>query len=136
MINYKVSKCQNPRFPETDYYSGKAVKTGEYTFEDLAEDINNATTITQADATAVLKAMKHFITKALLNGEVVVLNDLGRLQITLQGKCYDAETMGKDEFLPSTYIKGHRITFRPDKELKREVAAGISLRRISSDVLA
>lgn len=79
-ITYKVSKCKNPKgIDGVNYYSGKAVKTGEYTFADLARDINNSTTITEADATAVLKAMKHFITKALLKGEVVVLNDLGRL---------------------------------------------------------
>lgn len=78
-ITYKVTKCRNPRNPDVDYYTGKAVKTGEYTFSNLARDINNSTTITEADATAVLKAMKHFITKALLKGEVVVLNDLGRL---------------------------------------------------------
>ena len=78
-ITYKVTKCRNPKNPDVDYFSGKAVKTGEYTFDDLARDINNSTTITEADATAVLKAMKHFIVKALLKGEVVVLQDLGRL---------------------------------------------------------
>ncbi len=79
-ITYKVSKCKNPKGDESKtYYSGKAIKTGEYSFADLARDINNSTTITEADATAVLKAMKHFITNALLKGEVVVLNDLGRL---------------------------------------------------------
>lgn len=78
-ITYKVSKCTNPKYPEVDYYKGTAVKTGEYDFADLARDINNSTTITEADATAVLKAMKHFITQALLKGEVVVLQDLGRL---------------------------------------------------------
>lgn len=78
-ITYKVTKCRNPKNPDVDYFTGKAVKTGEYTFADLARDINNSTTITEADVTAVLKAMKHFITKALLKGEVVVLQDLGRL---------------------------------------------------------
>lgn len=78
-ITYKVSKCRNPKNPDANYYTGKAVKSGEYTFADLARDINNSTTITEADATAVLKAMKQFITKALLKGEVVVLQDLGRL---------------------------------------------------------
>lgn len=79
-INYKVSKCKNPKGVEGQtYYSGKAVKTGEYKFEDLARDINNSTTVTAADAMAVLKAMKSFIISALLDGRVVVLNDLGRL---------------------------------------------------------
>lgn len=82
-INYKVTKCRNPKNPDAEFFTGKAVKTGEYTFADLARDINNSTTITEADATAVLKAIKHFIVKALLRGEVVALNDLGRLQVTL-----------------------------------------------------
>lgn len=68
-INYKVTKCKNPKGIEgVAYYSGKAVKTGEYTFNDLARDINNSTTVTAADAMAVLKAMKSFIIHALLQG--------------------------------------------------------------------
>lgn len=79
-INYKVSRCVNPSGIEgVDYYSAKAVKTGDYSFDDLARDINNSTTVTAADAMAVLKAMKSFIINALLAGRVVVLNDLGRL---------------------------------------------------------
>ena len=36
-ITYKVSKTTNPNGIEgVNYYSGKAVKTGEYSFEDLA----------------------------------------------------------------------------------------------------
>lgn len=68
-ITYKVSKCKNPNGIEgVDYYAGRAVKTGEYSFDDLARDINNSTTVTAADAMAVLKAMKSFIIKALLAG--------------------------------------------------------------------
>lgn len=68
-ITYKVSKCKNPKGIEgVDYYAGRAVKTGEYSFDDLARDINNSTTVTAADAMAVLKAMKSFIIKALLAG--------------------------------------------------------------------
>ena len=136
MINYKVSKCKNPKGVEgTTYYSGKAVKTGEYTFEDLAADINNSTTVTKADAMAVLASIKPFITKALLSGQVVVLNDLGRFQVTLQGKCYTSETMQAEDFTPASMIKGHRITFRPDVQLKRDVAGSLSLKRLSSEAM-
>ena len=135
-ITYKVTKCRNPKNPEVDYFTGKAVKTGEYNFADLARDINNSTTITEADATAVLKAIKHFITKALIQGQVVVLDDLGRFQVTLQGKCYDAQRMASEDFSPSAMIKSHKILFRPDKELKREVASNLSLKRVSSEAMA
>ena len=136
MINYKVSKCKNPKGVEgTTYYSGKAVKTGEYTFEDLAADINNSTTVTKADAMAVLASIKPFITKALLSGQVVVLQDLGRLQVTLQSKCYTQEDMADEDFSPAAKFKGHRIVFRPEVKLKNDVRAGISLKRISSEAM-
>lgn len=137
MITYAVKKTKNPNGVEgTSYYHAKAIKTGDYSFEDLAEDINNSTTITQADAMAVLRSMKPFITRALLAGQVVVLNDLGRLQVGIQGKCYSAEDMAAEDFTPASKIKGHRILFRPEVKLKSAIASGISLKRISSEALA
>lgn len=136
MINYKVSRTKNPKGIEgTTYYSAKAQKSGDYTFEQLAEDINNSTTVTKADAMAVLASIKPFVTKALLAGQSVVLQDLGRFQVTLQGKCYPADTLNSDDFNPATMIKSHRIIFKPDVKLKNAVASGISLKRLSSDAL-
>lgn len=137
MITYAVKKCKNPNGIEgVDYFSGRAIKTGEYSFADLAEDINNSTTVTKADAMAVLASIKPFVTKALLSGQVVVLQDLGRLQVTLQGKCYPRETLADKEFSPSAMIKGHKILFRPEAKLKQSVAAGIALKRVSSEAMA
>ena len=135
MITYAVKKVRNPKYPEVDYFNGRAVKTGEYSFSELAEDINNSTTVTKADALAVLASIKPFVTKALLAGQVVVLDDLGRFQVTLQGKCYNRETMASEEFSPSAMIKSHRIVFRPEANLKKDVAKNLRLKRISSDVL-
>lgn len=137
MINYAVKKTKNPKGAEgVSYYHAKAIKTSDYTFEDLAEDINNSTTVTQADAMAVLRSMKPFITKALLAGQSVVLNDLGRLQVGIQGKCYPAEALEDKEFSPTTMIKGHKILFRPEVKLKSAIKSGFSLKRISSEALA
>lgn len=137
MINYRVSKCKNPKGVEgTDYYSGKAVKTGEYTFDDLAQDINNSTTVTKADAMAVLASIKPFITKALLAGQVVVLQDIGRFQVTLQSKCYTTDTMQAEGFSPASMIKGHRIIFRPETKLKSSIKDGLALKRVSSEAMA
>lgn len=136
MITYAVKKTKNPKFPETPYFHGVAVKNGELTMEKLAKRINNSTTITQADCYAVLKGMKDNIIEALIEGQVVVLEDLGRFQVSLQGKSYNAETMADEEFKPADYIKGHKILFRPDPRLKEEVRKEFKLRRVSSDVLA
>ena len=135
-ITYKVTKIRNPKNPDVDYFHGQAVKTGDLNFEKLAKRINNSTTVTQSDCYAVLKSMKDHIIEALTEGQVVVLDDLGRFQVSLQGKCYNAETMADEEFSPSSYIKGHRIVFRPDVQLKKEVAMDFSLKRISSEAMA
>ena len=135
-ITYAVKKVRNPRFPDMDYFHGQAIKTGELTLEKLAKRINNSTTVTQADCRAVLVSMKDHIIEALTEGQVVVLDDLGRFQVTLQGKSYNAETMADEEFVPSSYIRGHKIVFRPDAALKKAVAMDFSLKRISSDAMA
>ena len=135
MITYKVQKTRNPKNPDVDFYHGVAVKTGELTMEKLAKRINNSTTITQADCYAVLKSMKENIIEALTEGQVVALEDLGRFQVSLQGKCYTAEAMADEEFSPSAFIKGHRIIFRPDPGLKKEVAKEFKLKRISSEAM-
>ena len=135
-ITYAVKKVRNPKNPDVDFFHGQAIKTGELTMEKLAKRINNSTTVTQSDCYAVLKSMKDHIIEALTEGQVVVLDDLGRFQITLQGKCYNADTMAEETFSPSSYIKGHRIVFRPEATLKKDIKKDFSLKRISSDAMA
>ena len=135
-ITYAVKKVSNPKYPEVDYFHGQAIKTGELTLDKLAKRINNSTTVTQADCRAVLVSMKDHIIEALTEGQVVVLDDLGRFQITLQGKCYPKEVINAEDFSPSAMIKSHKIVFRPDAALKKEVAKDFKLKRISSEAMA
>ena len=133
-VTYKVKKVKNPKGVDgTLYYAAKYVKTSDYTFDELAEDINNSTTITQADAFAVLKAMKKYIRNALLAGRRVVLSDLGALRISLVGRCYPQETMNAEGFLPSSMIKGINVGFRPEAALIKDLRANVQLQRIASE---
>ena len=136
MITYKIQKTRNPKYPTENYFHGVAVKTGELNFDKLAKRINNSTTVTQSDCYAVLKSMKEHIVEALTEGQVVVLDDLGRFQVSLQGKSYNAETMQDEEFKPAEYIKGSRIVFRPEVVLNRELKREMTLKRVSSEALA
>ena len=77
-----------------------------------------------------------WVRPALLAGQVVVLNDLGRLQVGVQGKCYSEDTMAASDFSPASMITGHKILFRPEVSLKKAVASGISLKRIASEAKA
>lgn len=133
-VNYKVTRVRNPKGIENvDYFANRVAKTSDYDFEQLATDINNSTTVTRADALAVLNACQPFIEKALLNGQAVVLAGLGRFQISIQGKCFPAETMQSDEFMPSSMIKGHKILFRAEPKLKKSIATNISYKRIKGE---
>jgi predicted histone-like DNA-binding protein len=133
-VNYKVTRVRNPKGIESvEYYANRVSKTSDYSFEDLATDINNSTTVTRADALAVLNACQPFIEKALLAGQAVVLAGLGRFQISIQGKCWPAETMQSDEFMPSSMIKGHKILFRAEPKLKKSIATNISYKRIKGE---
>ena len=136
-VNYAVMKTRNPKGTEgVVYFHGRAVKTSDYDFEDLAGDVQMSTTMTEADVLGVLRAMKGYIVKALLAGRVVVLNDIGRFQIALKGKCYPAEALQDKEFAPSSMIKGHRIVFRPEAKLKSAIAGALTLKRVASEAMA
>ena len=136
-INYNVAKCKNPNGAEgVDYFSCKARKTSDYTFKELAQDINNSTTVTKADAMAVLASMKPFIESALLSGRRVVLDDLGSLVISVRSKCFTKADMQDEEFTPGSKIKGYAVHFRPEPALKKEIALGIQFKRIASDAMA
>ena len=137
MINYKVSKCKNPNGVEgTDYFSCKAAKTSDYTFKELASDIAYSTTCTKADAMAVLASIKPFVANALLSGRRVILDDLGSFVIGIRSKCFSRDTMAASDFVPSAMIKGHTVRFRPEVELKKDIAGAIQYKRVSSEALA
>ena len=49
-VNYAVMKTRNPKGTEgVVYFHGRAVKTSDYDFEDLADDVQMSTTMTEAD---------------------------------------------------------------------------------------
>ena len=104
------------------------VGTGTNSCKGITASVNAAATaltaagVTKADCLAVLAAIKPKIKKALLAGQRVVLSELGSFVISLQGKSYNAETMADEDFRPSGYIKGHRILFRAEPALKKEIA--------------
>ena len=135
-ITYKITKVKNPKGDESKkYYHAVAVKTSNYEFEELAEDISQSTTVTKADAVAVLTSMKPFIQRALLNGRRVVLQDLGALVMSITGKCYPEEALADDEFVPASMIKGFKIRFQPEAKLKKYVIPNVKLNRVSSEAM-
>ena len=136
-ITYKIVGCTNPKGAEgVDYATNHAVKTGDYDFKSLTEDIQFATTATKADIVAVLTAAKEFIKTHLLQGQRIVLSEIGSLQANISSKCFAQSVIPLDSFDPSTYIKKVNIRFRPEADLLKYVRMYKSLKRVPSELLA
>ena len=136
-VTYKVVACTNPAGDEgVDYAACRAVKTGDYDFKALAEDIQFATTVTKADVVAVLTAAKEYIKKGLLQGQRIVLDELGSLQVSLKSRCFPVSAIAADDFDPSSYIEGANIRFRAEAELIKYVRSMYSVKRVPSDLMA
>ena len=136
-ITYQVVGCSNPKGAEgVDYATNRAVKTGDYDFKQLAEDIQFATTVTKADVVAVLTAAKEYIKTHLLQGQRIVLEEIGALQANIRSKCYAQSVIPADTFDPASYIKGVGIRFRADADLLRYVRTNRRLKRVPSELLA
>ncbi|MBO4443188.1 MAG: hypothetical protein J5814_00240 [Bacteroidaceae bacterium] len=135
-VTYKVLRCKNPKGSSgVQYAADRAVKTGDYDFDALADDIQYSTTVTKADVVAVLTAAQAYIKKGLLAGQRVVLDELGALQIQLKGKCFAQSAISGDDFNPASYIDNVYVRFRPDAKLIKHIRADVSVKRISSTLM-
>ena len=131
MIRYNIVPTLNPTDATKTYYRAKEVNQGDFTFDDLVQKITESTTATEADACCVLKAMKTHIHEALRNGQTVVLEDIGRFNVTLHSKCFTKDEYQADGFNingqlkykdPDTgAVKGPKIKFRPAASLRANV---------------
>ena len=136
-ITYKIVGCTNPRGAEgVDYATNRATKTGDYTFRQLSEDIQTATTVTKADVVAVLTAMKEYIKTHLLQGQRIVLDELGSLQANITSKCVAQSVISAESFEPASYIKQVGIKFRPEADLIKYIRTNKQLKRVPSELLA
>lgn len=136
-VTYQIVGCANPRGAEgVDYACNRAVKSGDYDFKSLAEDIQFATTVTKADIVAVLTAAKEFIKTHLLQGQRIVLEELGALQVNLKSKTFAQSVIASQSFDPVSYIRGTGIRFRADAELLKYVRTNRQLKRVPSELLA
>ena len=136
MVTYQVRPQVNPNGQTgVDYAANFAVKSGDYTFDELEEDVEHSTTATAADVAAVLKATRKYLKDNLLAGKRVVIGDLGALQIHLRGKCYKQALIGTDGFDPASYIKGYRVVYRPEASLIKQIRIAVKAKRIPSELM-
>ena len=105
--------------------------------KDMAESINNATSLTETDVLASWRALEGEIVDALMQGRRVSLGNLGTLSLEVG----TAMRKSADEELRNTEIVAKGITFRPSKQLARQISGlafewdGVVKQPLSDDAL-
>ena len=136
-ITYQIVGCTNPKGAEgVEYATNRATKTGDYDFAQLAEDIQFATTATKADIVAVLTAAKEYIKTHLLQGQRIVLQEIGALQANIRSKCFAQTVIPSDSFDPYSFIKKVGIRFRPEADLLKYIRSNRALKRVPSALMS
>jgi len=90
---------------------------GSITTAELGRLIQQSSSLTDTDVSAVLDALSHYMGRELSEGRQVHLNGIGYFSPTLT--CTDTVTVGTKR--KSTFVKLKAIDFRPDKALWSEI---------------
>lgn len=129
-IRFELYKTPRPeKEGEQQLYHARVINFQHIDTEYLASEIQSATSLTIGDVKAVLTSLSHFMGSRLREGERVHLDGLGYFQVTLNSNkpITSPKTKANQMSLSPT------ITFRADKELKREIS-GIKLERTKMKV--
>lgn len=117
MVRFKVVGRANPldrNAPKKFYPS--LIATEDVTFEDLAEEVSDSSTLNAIDCRAVLYAMEKYMVRHLRSGRCIRFGDVGtfRLSATSTGADTEAE-------VSAGQILRTRVLFRPSAALKRSI---------------
>ena len=116
MINYIPVKRRNPMDASVKYYAQNHPDP-LVTTPELIDEIVAKTTVTEADALAVVSAYVDSMQSHLVNGNSCKIEGLGIFRVTLVSEGTDAP----DEF-KSSMIHGVRLRFRASTRLKYELS--------------
>ena len=85
MFKYVVIAKKNPIGKDVKFYA-QADKTAPIDIDIITQRIEKRTTVSSADAKAVLDALEYEIKEALIEGHSVRLGDLGTFRATINGE--------------------------------------------------
>ena len=119
MLTCQLVTAVDPHYPEDkSHVCLRALTTGIYGFQQMASDISHATSLTEADALAAMKAFVTFTRNALVNGRNVELEGLGLLRLCIGSRMTPAAVAERKNFRLHSIIKGIRVAFLPSPSLK------------------
>lgn len=130
-ILYEVKERKNPQTPGQPgkFYPG-VVRTQTITFNAITKEIAARSTVSKADAAAVLISFEELIIEHLKNSNGVRLGSLGIIYPTLKG----SGAPSAEEFNAKDHITEVMVRFRAAKSLKDEVQDA-EFKRVEFDAL-
>ena len=101
--------------PEVKYYPC-AVSQGKVDLDTLSDLVASQSTMSKADCYGVIVGLTQVIANELANGNIVEIDHLVSLKLTLQGTPADS-----DEDLGKANITKINVVYKPSKELKSKL---------------
>lgn len=130
-IQYRLVPTPNPKGEKgKTYYRARVIKVDDYTPEAMAADVNNSTTMSEADVDGVLTAISKQLLKELLAGRTIVLKGIGRLTVGMDSRAIPEEEISKKGFRPTDYINSLHVNFIPEPRVKKLLNDKRNLKRI------
>ena len=113
-VSYSLVQRPKPGDPSAPKkFYAVAVKSGEASLRELANQIAEISTVSSIDTLAVLESFLKVIPDHLLNGRIVRLGDFGSFRLTIESN--GSETA---EAFSSADIRGVKVRFNPGKMIK------------------
>lgn len=92
----------------------RPVSSGEKTLDELASQISHASSLTEADIYAVLQSLVREIPRALSDGYIVRLGDLGSFRLSVNSEGSDTK-----ERVSGANVRKRRLIFTPAQRMKK-----------------
>jgi len=116
-IKYNIHEIGNnidPTAPKKFYL--RPINTNEKTLDDLAADISHNCSLTEADIYAVLQSLVREIPRAISQGQIVRLGNLGSFRMSINSTGSE-----KKEDVSELNVYRRRLIFHPSKQLKKQL---------------
>lgn len=126
MINYSLSQRRNPQDPEgARKWYATAQSTGKAGVDELAQEIANATALTDADVVSAIRALVNRIVYHLNRGEIVQMETLGDFRVSIS-----SEGVENEEDFNDSHIRSVRVIYTPgDRILSALQPANLTFRK-------
>jgi len=110
----EIGNAIEPTAPKKFYL--RPVSSGEMTLDDLASEISHASSLTEADVHAVLQSLVRAIPRAIADGYIVRLGNLGSFRMSVNSSGSE-----RREDVSEKNIQKRRLIFYAGRQVKKEL---------------